>query len=171
MNEFFLIAKVVSISAKDGYLKLKLFTDHPEQLYNLKSVYFDFWGSKKKLLIEDVVRRGENYFIKLKNFSAERELMIFTDREIFLHKSDLISLPENAYYIHDLIGCKVFCGDKLIGEVKNVLTTPANDVLEIFDQKNNLKLLPFVLKFYDEINPERKVIFVKEDSGICDDED
>lgn len=171
MNDFFLIAKVVAVSARDGFVKLKLFTDHPERLYTTKSIFVDFWGNKKKFVIEEILKRGDSYLLKLKNFSTERELQVFVGKEIFLKQKDLPPLEENSFYIHDLVGCKVFCADKFLGIVKDVLSTPANDVLEITDESNTTKLLPFVLKFFDEINPEQKIIFVKEDSGICDDED
>lgn len=171
MNDFFLIAKVVSVSTRDGFLKLKLFTDHPEKLYTTDYVFIDFWGDKKKFFIEEILKRGESYLLKLKNFSTERELQIFVGKEIFLKQKELPPLSDNSFYIHDLVGCKVFCSDKCLGTVNDVLSTPANDVLEIINEKNEIKLLPFVLKFFDEINPEQKIIFVKENSGICDDED
>lgn len=171
MDEFFLIAKVVSVSVKDGLLKLKLFTDHPEKLFTTDFIFIDFWGSKKKFFVENVVKRGENYLIKLKNFSAERELSVFIGREIYLKQSDLLPLDDNSYYIHDLIGCNVYCSDTFLGKVKDVLSTPANDILELITEDGEVKLLPFVLKFFEEINPKEKIIFVKADSGICDDED
>ncbi|MGQ9798625.1 MAG: ribosome maturation factor RimM [Ignavibacterium sp.] len=171
MDEYFLIAKVVAVSVRDGFLKLKLFTDHPEKLLTTKFIYVDFWGSKKKFFIEEIVKRGENYLFKLKNFSAERELQVFIGREIFLKQSDLLPLPDNSYYIHDLIGCEVFCSEKFLGSVKDVISTPANDVLELITDNNQTRLIPFVLKFFEKINPEEKIIFVKKDFGICDDED
>lgn len=171
MNDFFLIAKVVSVSARDGFVKLKLFTDHPEKLYSANFVFIDFWGNKKKIFIDEILKRGENYLLKLKNFSTERELQVFIGKEVFLLQKDLPPLSDNSFYIHDLIGCKVFCAGKFLGIVKDVLSTPANDVLEVINEKNEIRLLPFVLKFFDEINPEQKIIFVNKDSGICDDED
>lgn len=171
MNDFFLIAKVVSVSVKDSFLKLKLFTDHPEKLYTTDFIFVDFWGNKKKFFIEEILKRGDNYFLKLKNFSTERELQAFLDKEIFQKPENLAPLKENTFYIHDLVGCKVFCEDKFLGTVKDVISTPANDVLELIDDKNETKLIPFVLKFFEEINPDQKIIFVKEDSGICDYED
>lgn len=171
MDDFFLIAKVASVSVRDGLLKLKLFTDHPEKLYSTKYVFVDFWGSKKKLFVEEILKRGESILIKLKNFSTDRELQAFVGRDIFLKQKDLPPLSDNSFYIHDLIGCKVFCRDQFIGTVIDVLSTPANDIIEVADDNNKTKLLPFVLKFFDEINTEQKIIFVKKDSGICDDED
>jgi 16S rRNA processing protein RimM len=171
LNDFFLIAKVVSVSPKDGFIKLKLFTDHPEKLYTTKYVFIDFWGNKKKFFIEEILKRGETFLLRLKNFSTERELEVFVGRDLFLEQSELIPLSDNSFYIHDLIGCQVYCSEKYLGIVKDVLSTPANDVLEITGKHDEIKLLPFVLKFFDEINPEQKIIFVKEDSGICDDED
>ncbi len=171
MDDFFLIAKVVSVSAKDGFIKLKLYTDHPEQLFTTDFIFVDFWGNKKKFFIEEILKRGESFLLKLKSFSTERELQVFSGKNIFLKQKDLPALQENSFYIHDLIGCKVSSSGRIIGIVKNILSTPANDVLELVDENNKIKLLPFVLKFFDEINPEQKIIIVKEDSGICDDED
>lgn len=171
MNDFFLVAKIVSLSAKDGFIKLKLFTDHPEKLYSTNFLFVDFGGNKKKFFIEEILKRGDNYLLKLKNFSTERELQVFLGREVFLEQKDLQPLEDNYFYIHDLLGCKVFCATKFLGVVKDVLSTPANNILELIDDNDKTRLIPFVLKFFDEINTEQKIIFVKENSGICDDED
>ena len=54
MNEYFLIAKITSVYNKEGYLKTEIYSDYPERFEKLKTVFLDFWGDKKKLIVEDV---------------------------------------------------------------------------------------------------------------------
>lgn len=82
MDDFFLIARVVSVSVRDGFLKLKLFTDHPEKLYSTEYIFVDFWGSKKKFLVEEILKRGESILLKLKIFQQKENYRLLL-AEIF----------------------------------------------------------------------------------------
>jgi 16S rRNA processing protein RimM len=168
LNEFVAIAVVTSIAAKDGLLKIKLFSEDKQQILNQDFVYFDFFGNIRKILIEEVVYRSGSYLVKLKNFAEERELEVFLNKEILILKNQVM-LDKNAYLISDLIGCKVYFRKKYIGEVENVLDVPMNYVLEIRQNKKEL-MIPFVLKFFDSIDIEKRIIYLSKESRFLYDE-
>ena len=72
-------------------------------------------------------------------------------------------LPNNEYYLVDLIGCEVFDEkDSKIGIVKDVMPLPANDVL-IVEKKEEEHLIPLIddiVTFIDIKNDRIEIVVV-----------
>lgn len=49
----------------------------------------------------------------------------------------------DEFYVRELIGCTVRVGDAVLGTVAEVITRPANDVLEVATRQGPRVLLPF----------------------------
>ncbi len=169
MNEFVVIAVVTSIAVKDGLLKLMLFSEYKQQIFNLDFVYFDFFGNIRKIFIDEVVTRGGSYFVRFKNFKDEHELQIFLNKEILIPKNQIV-LDNDSYLISDLIESKVYFSKKYIGKVENVLDVPMNYVLVIRKKNNEELLIPFVLKFFEAIDINKKKIYLSKESKFLYDE-
>jgi 16S rRNA processing protein RimM len=77
-----------------------------------------------------------------------------------------IELPENNYFIHDLIGLKVFDIDEnYLGVIENVLQMGANDVYQIIQEDNEI-LIPAVSEFVKDISLKEKKMIVKLIEGM-----
>lgn len=170
MKEFFLIAKISSLHGRNGFVKLELFSDFPERFSEIEKVFIDFWGDKKLLFLEAVKYTGKSILLKFKNFDNERDAGVLIGRELFIEKEDLVDLPVDNYFIHDLIGSKVFQSRREIGQIEDVLTLPANDVLVIKKEDGAELLIPMVLEYIEEFDPEKKRLLLKEEMKF-DDED
>ena len=170
MNDYFLIAKVISIFGKNGFIKIELLSNFAEYLNELDKVFIDFWGDKKVFYVEEVKQVGNTFALKLKNFNDERDTGVFIGRNLFVVNDDFVNLPENTFSFNDLIGSKVFQSNAVIGVITDVITAPANDVIVI--KKNNEKdiLIPLVLEFIEEFDPEKKILILKKEIAY-DDED
>lgn len=164
------MAKISSISG-NGFLKLNLYTDFPEKLFHTEILYLDFFGKKKKFEVENLIKQKKSYFIKFSGFETERELQVLLGREIFITEKDLAELPEGSYFIHELIDSEVFRSGETIGRVKDVLNLPGNDVYVIEDENGNEILIPAVSDFIISFDAEKKIMILKDDAGIYDDED
>lgn len=172
MSDYFLIAKIISVHNKNGFLRAEIFSDFPERFENLKYVFLDFWGDKKLFVVEDCQKLKDKILFKFKNFKTERELNALAGREVFIEESNTVALPENNYFIHDLIGSKVLKNGEVIGTVNDVIKTPANDVLIITDDFGNETLIPFVNAFIENIDAAGKIIKLKDEVDLNpDDED
>ncbi len=65
-------------------------------------------------------------------------------QEIAIPAADLPPLPEGEYYWRDLIGLQVVNRESvLLGRVKNLLETGANDVLVVVDEAGAETLIPW----------------------------
>jgi 16S rRNA processing protein RimM len=124
-------------------------------------VFVDFFNEKKKFFIEDVKRKKDYFLIKFRNFNSERDVELLIGKEIFVDKANLVKLPEDQFFVHDLIGSEVYRNDKLLGVIKDVLPLPANDVYVVNDAEGNEILVPAVKEIILEFNPETKMLILK----------
>lgn len=169
MNDFHLIARIVS-AGRDGYVKIFPLVEFDVQTLIDKIVYLDFWGKKKKFIVEDISKTKNSIFIKFLNFVEDREIQLLLDRKIFLIKSDAESIVKNDFNIEQLIGLEVFRESNKLGVIRDIFKTPANHVLEIMDSSGKEILIPFIKNFFDEINVADKRISLKKDAALQDDE-
>ncbi len=171
MNEYFLIAKIVSVYGKEGFVKITSFTDFPERFFDLKKVYLDFFGDKKEFFVERVKKQKNNFLLKFKNFETGEDASALIGKEIFVDNENVIKLPEDHYFIHDLLGSTVLRNGQVFGVIKDVLAYPANDVY-VIDNLGKEILIPAVKQFVESFNPEKKILILKPgDEFYEDDED
>lgn len=171
MNEYFLVARIISVSGSEGFLNLRIVTDFPHKLLKLKEVYLDFFGSKKKFVVEKTKSSKKNFQIKFERFNSQRELEVLLNRDVFIGSKDITELPDGTYFIHDLVGSEVWRESKLIGSINEVLQLPANDVFVVLDANRNEILIPFVLEFIDYIDEKNKKVFLKAGYGEYEDDE
>lgn len=158
--EYFLIARIEQTFGKDGFVRIQSFSDFPERFFSLKKVYIDFWGDKKTFYVEDVKDAKGKIIIKFKKFDGLRESQILIDREVFVDEQDAVSLPENHFFVHDLIGSEVFVKTERIGIVSDVIKGKGNDVLVILDDDKKEILVPFVLNFIEKFDAAKKKLIL-----------
>ncbi len=170
MNEFYLIAQIIS-SGKDGFVKIQSSSDVEKIIKKNSSVFVDFWGKKKKFIVEDLIKIRNSIFIKFLNFNDERELQVLIGRKIFVDSNNL-TVAENLNIISEyFVGAKVFQDGNILGTIKDIFSTPANEVAEIEKSDGEIILLPFLEIYFESLDYENKKIILKPDVGFYDNED
>lgn len=170
MNEFYLIAKILS-PGKNGFVKIQFEPGVAENIESLKFLFLDFWEKKKKFEIEEISTVKQSVFFKFKNFDDERDISVLIGRSIFVIENDLKKLHGDGSLSQNLIGFKVYKSNKLLGSVSGYFQTPANPVIEIRNNDGIEILIPFVHSLFDKIDPESKVLILKSDYGIDEDDE
>ena len=158
--DYFLIARIEQTFGKDGYVRIQSYSDFPERFFRLKKVYLDFWGDKKSFYIEDVKDVKGKIIIKFKKFDSLRDSQVLTDREVFVDEKDAVSLPENHFFVHDLIDSEVFVKKERIGVVSDVIKAKVNDVLVIMNDEKKEILVPLVLNFIEKFDAAKKKLIL-----------
>ena len=170
MSEYFLIAKITSVSDQKGFVKIFSYSDFHERFYSLKEVYIDFFDIKKKFFVEEVRKVQNDFFIRFKNFNSDAETKIFLDKEIFVDEKGVIELPANFYFVHDLIDSKIFRNEKYFGKITDVLSYPANDVYVIQDADGQEILLPALSRLIESFDAKNKVMILRPGESFYEDE-
>jgi len=169
--EYFLIARIEQTFGKDGFVRLQSFSDFPERFFSLKKVYIDFWGDKKSFYVENVKDINGKIIIKFKKFDSLRDSQILIDREIFVDEKDAVSLPENHFFVHDLMDSEVFVKTERIGIVSDVIKGKGNDVLVILDDDKKEILVPFVLNFIEKFDAAKKTLILNISKDFLEDDE
>lgn len=170
MSDFYLIAKVIA-AGKEGFLKISSFSDFPDRFFNLEKVFIDFFGEKKIFFIDKISKEKEHFLFKFKNFGKEDDLSIFLNKEIFIDEENLIKLPDNYYFIHDLIGSRVLRNNAEFGIVKDMQILPANNVYIIEDKTGQEILIPAVSDYIESFDPEKKILILKPGGKIYEEDE
>ena len=166
---YLLIAKVEQVYGKDGYVRLESFSDFPDRFLKLEKVYIDFWGDKKTFDIEDVKNLNGKLVIKFSRFNSLRDANVLIDREIYIDEKDKISLPENHFFVQDLIGSEVIVEKEKIGIIRDVMKVKGNDILVISGKEKKEKLIPFVLNFIEKFDASKKRLILNVSKDFWED--
>ena len=116
-----------------GEVRVHVETDYPEQLggkgeVQLRSPEGDaVWRPITRVRLAPDKR--DIAVIKLEGVETREEAEGLRGWEMYVDRSQLVALPKDNFYIHDLVGLEVFTTDgRSLGPITEVLRQPANDV-------------------------------------------
>jgi 16S rRNA processing protein RimM len=171
VSEFFLIATIDSVFGKDGFVKIISHSDFPDRFYRLEQVYIDFWGEKKEFFVEKVLERKKFRALKFKNFDDERDVGVLIGKDVFVDEKNVIKLPEGTFFVHDLLGSRVYRNNREFGTLKDILRSPANDVYVIENMYGEEILIPAVRDYIEGFDSENKILIIKPGAQIYEDDE
>ncbi len=170
MDGYILIAKISSVYGKGGYLRLQSFSDFPDRFLKLKTVYVEFYASLKALNVEKVKFDGDDILLKFEKFETGKDVEVFTGKDVLIPEDQMVKLPKDTFYIHDLIGSKVVFKGQEIGLIEDVMPMPANDVYIVVKDGKEV-LVPAVKEFIKSFSAENKLLELSDNFPGYDDED
>lgn len=161
----FQVAKLGKTVGLIGEMKLHLKTDFPEQFK--PGVCFE--TKRGELEIESY--NPERDLVKFKGYNSAEEAKKLTNLDLFtsLEKTrQEIKLDEGQHFWFDIVGCSVYEGELLLGEVLEVERLGVTDYLKLeTDEKlvskkmPNSFLIPYLDKFVLEVDTQAKIIKVQ----------
>ncbi len=75
-KDFYLIARIISLIGKDGFVKVESDSGFREGFEKLHNVFIDFWGDKKIFTVENVKEYRNAVSIKFVNFDSQRDSQV-----------------------------------------------------------------------------------------------
>lgn len=124
-----------------GWIKLHSDTDPREEIFNHQPWLL---GSGLRLTeVKQGRRQGKLLVAELSGVSDRDAAESLQGTQIAVYRDQLPELPDSQYYWADLIGLKVYNEDDvLLGTVKAMMATGANDVMVVAGDRE--RLVPFV---------------------------
>ncbi len=170
LEDYFLIAKIISVYDDDGYVKVKSFSDFPERFFLLDRVYIYIFGDYREFFVEDVEKTVKYFLLNFQNFDSEIDVEFLVGSSIFVKKNDAVPLENNSFFIHDLIGCKVFFDKKFFGNIVDVLSLNSSDIY-VLEDGDSERLIPAVSEYIKDVDIKGKRVNLKIDfDELSDDE-
>lgn len=137
-----------------------------ERFLELKTLYVQLDDGERGLILEDVLLQQNIALLKFKNINSREEAAAFVGKELSVPQEQRIDLPEDVYFIHDLIGLQVFDIDgNYLGELEDVFVMAGNDVYQVNCGGEEI-LIPAVSEFVREISLRERKMIVKTIEGL-----
>ena len=156
MNEFFKVGQIVNTHGVKGEVKVMCLTDDPQNFKRYKKVFVE----DKWMNILGVKFQKDRVILKLEGINNMDEAETYKRKYVMVLREDEPELPEDTFYVVDLIGCNVFDTEgKDLGKVYDVIQTKNNDVYWIREPKE--LLIPVLRDIVLEVTPEEKKIVIR----------
>lgn len=166
--DYTIIGKIISTHGIKGEVKVYPMTDNLDRFNYLKTAYI---GDKKiKVELEKVKYHKNLAILKFKEFNDINQIIHFKDTFIYVDEEGKVVLPENHFFIYDLLGSQVFDTEyNLIGIITDVLQGPSNDIYVVKDmEKAKEYLIPAVKQFVIDVNISDKRIVIDPIEGMIE---
>lgn len=154
MQDYFEIGQIVNTSGLKGLVKVNLFTDDKLKIKKFKKVLIEKGNELLEYDIEEVRFHKNQAIIKFKGIDDIETAEKFRNCFLKIHRSEEDELPEDTYYIVDLIGLDVFLdtGEKL-GKLKEVFPVQSgNHDIYVVETVDKDILLPAIGDVIKDIN-------------------
>ena len=160
--EYLEIGQIVNTQGLKGEVRIYPYTDDVKRFDELKKIYVEIDNAKIKLDIKSVRYYKNLVIAKFNNIDTIEDAMKYKGKYIFIDEEDKLDLPEDTYYIADLIGCMVINNDtqSQVGKVVDVFSTKANDVYVVKTEEGREILIPAIKNIIVSIDIKSKKIIV-----------
>lgn len=152
------IGRIVNAVALRGEVKVYNYSGYKERYEELSRIIV----GDKEYEIEKVRYQQQMVILKLSGVDDRNAAEALKTKDVFITEDDLLELPEDTFYIRDLIGLAVKDADsgELLGKLKDVLQPSSQDVYVVELAEGGQFMIPAVSEFIREVNLVEGVIFV-----------
>lgn len=167
MNDFLEIGQIVNSYGIKGFFKVVPFTDDITRFDNLKDIYIEKNKKLEKKEIEEVKYHKNLVLLKIKGIDDINDTEQYKNCYLKIDRENAVKLPEDTYFITDIIGIEVFTEDgELLGNVIDVFPTGSNDVYVVKDELGKQILLPAIGDVIKKVDIISKKMTVKLIAGL-----
>lgn len=168
MQERLKIGQIVNTVGLKGFVRVVPYTDDNKRFELLESVYLVDKKHYKKYDIEDVKYQKNLVLLKFRNINDINSAEELKNLYIEIDRKDAVKLPENTYFIVDLIGLDVVNVDNnaLLGKIEDVFSTKSNDVYVVKNDEGKQILIPAIKSVVKNVDLENKKVTVKLIEGL-----
>ncbi len=166
--EHIVVGKIINTHGIRGEVKVFPLTDDVKRFDLLNYAYI---GEEKiKVHLESAKYYKNLAILKFEEYSNINEIEKFKNELIYIDEKERIVLPENHFFIYELINSKVFDTEmNLIGILTDIIQNASNDVYVIKDDKVKKEyLIPAVKKFIIEVDIKNKKIIIDPIEGMIE---
>lgn len=164
------IGKIVNVVALRGEVKVYHYSDYKERFEELSEILVEKKNKFTEYKIQGVRYQKNMVILKLKGVDDRNAAELLKECDIYITEEDLRDLPEDTFYVKDLIGCKVFDEPSglEVGEITDVLQNSAQDIYRVKTAAGKEVLIPAVGQFVKEVKIEERLVITTLIPGFLD---
>ena len=162
--EKILMGKIVNVVGLKGEVKVYSYTDRNERFEELESI----WLENKVYNIENVRYQNKVVILKLEGINDRNQAEAQRNKKVYIEETDLQELPEDTYYVRDLIGMEVVAESGKLGTISDVIQNSAQDLYEVKTEEGKKVYIPVVKQFVLDVDMDSRIVKVELPEGLLD---
>lgn len=153
MDDLLKVGIITSTHGVRGEVKVYPTTDDANRFKKLKQVVLDTGKEKTDLEIAGVKFFKNMVILKFKGIDDINEVQKYCKMSLFVTRENAVKLEKDEYFIADLIGLTVISEEEeVLGTLKDVLQTGANDVYVVEQADGEELLIPAIKQCVKEVD-------------------
>ena len=156
--ELICIGKIVNTHGIKGELRILSDFRHKQTVFK-KNMVFYVGRNKDKYIVNSYRHHKVFEMVTFKGYTNINEVEFLKGSKVYVDINDI--KLENEFFSYKLIGFDVIIDNKNVGQITEIINTPANEVLRV-----NKILIPYVPSFIEKIDEENKIIYIKNIGGL-----
>lgn len=161
MKQLMEIGQIVNTYGIKGFVKVVPFTDNINRFEDLDEVYLQTKNGLETFKIEEVKYSKNTVLLKLRGIDDISVAEKYRNCYLKIDRKNAVELPENTYFIVDLLDCEVVTDEgEILGRITDVYPTGSNDIYVVKNEEGKQVLLPAISQVIKQVDIENKKITV-----------
>lgn len=163
------VGKIVNTHALKGELKVISSSDFPEDRFVPGAQLLITRGNQvvKEVEVESAREHKGAFLLKFVDIDSIEKAEKYKNLQLKVDEEYLSELEDGEYYYYEIIGCTVYDEkNSLVGEVKEILQTGANDVWVLAGTNGKEQLIPYIDDIVKKIDIDNKEIYIEVMEGL-----
>ena len=167
MIKYLKIGQIVNTHGVKGEIKIYPLTDDIRRFKKLKYVLIKNGDEYVKLDVQGVKFVKDLPILKVSGIESMNDAEKYKNQYIYIDRDNAVKLPEDSYFIADLVGLKVMTdSNELLGQLSAVFPTGSNDVYEVKKDDGTTFLIPAIGEVILKVDIENGVMIVNLLEGL-----
>jgi|SRR5699024_10566433 len=170
MSKLFNVGQVTGTHGIKGEVKIIITSDNENRFTLGERLYVK--NEQERLISLTIIKERihkNHLLLQFEEISNLTEAEKLKGKYLMVKEEQLPELPENEYYIYEILDCEVYTlDDEYLGKISNIFKTGANDVWEITTEDGKEHLIPFIDDVVKIIQPEEKRILIELMEGLLE---
>lgn len=168
LDDLLLVGQITLPHGVRGQLKLHTITSRPEHLQRVKTVFIGE-GLTPYSLRRAAVHKGAVMIVTLAGVDTREGAEALRGQEVYMRQNDAAPLDEDEYFLHDLPGLNVqTTAGTVVGVVKEVIETGANEVLVVTRPEGGEVLIPMIKDIVKQLDLAGGLVMIDPIPGLLD---
>ena len=161
------IGLLVGVHGIKGEVKLKSYTEIPENLFSYKDFYTE--NSNKPINLKFVRKVKQNLICKIENISTRTDAEKLRGLKLFINRNKLSKLSDDEFYQADLLGFQVYnLKQESFGSIISFNDFGGGLLVEV-NKNDKVFYLPMSSNFLKDINYVKKEVVLNLDLNFIED--
>ena len=170
MKQYLETAKIVATHGIRGEVRCQYFCDSAEFLCEFDELYLDKNG-EKPVEIARAYPHKNVVIMKIDGIDTVEDAQKLIGKTLYMDRDD-VELPEDVYFIQDIIGLVVKDIDsgEVYGKISEVYQNGATDVYSIKKENGTELMFPYIDEVVKKIDIEAGEMLIKPLEGLFDED-